>query len=103
MNAIYVAIAAAMIIAGIFVALGGFLPSVAGHDLSLSSRASRRWGGIPRPMRWRLAVGITAGIVVLAFTGFIPALLLVPANSPYGTLTDLRSRCSRPWIAGSGC
>lgn len=68
-----------MIIAGIFVALGGFLPSVAGHDLSLSSRASRRWGGIPRPMRWRLAVGITAGIVVLAFTGFIPALLLVPA------------------------
>ncbi|BEH02075.1 hypothetical protein brsh051_13560 [Brooklawnia propionicigenes] len=79
MNAIYVAIAAAMIIAGIFVALGGFLPSVAGHDLSLSSRASRRWGGIPRPMRWRLAVGITAGIVVLAFTGFIPALLLVPA------------------------
>ena len=66
-------------IAGIFVALGGFLPSVAGHDLSLSSRASRRWGGIPRPMRWRLAVGITAGIVVLAFTGFIPALLLVPA------------------------
>ena len=30
-------------------------------------------------MRWRLAVGITAGIVVLAFTGFIPALLLVPA------------------------
>lgn len=81
MSAGYAAIAAAMIIAGIFTAIGGLLPvdSAAERSISLGIRARHRWRGIPKPMRWRLGAGLTLGVVVLAFTGFAPGVLLVPA------------------------
>ena len=81
MSAVYPGIATAMIIIGIFTVIRGLMPSVADDEqgITLGVRVRRRWRGMPKPMRWRLGIGLGLGVAVLAFTGFIPGLLLVPA------------------------
>ncbi|WIY82558.1 type II secretion system F family protein [Propionimicrobium sp. PCR01-08-3] len=77
----YVALAAAMIVGGIFMTIRGLRPGAVNESGSggWRNRTRTRWRGVPTRLRWRLAGGLAAGIVVLAFTGFIPALVLVPA------------------------
>lgn len=65
-------------ITGIFLVLAG-LPSGGPARSRTSNRWLRRARDLPRALRVRILVGLLAGLLVLLFTGFVPALIIIPA------------------------
>lgn len=69
-----------MAIAGGFTVWAGMSASSGAATIRLPGlgQVRRRWQGLSRALRLRLAIGGVAGLLVTLFTGFVPALLLVP-------------------------
>lgn len=73
---------AGLAVIGLFVLVAGFLPGpepLPRRQGGLATRLRSRWDAWPRPHRIRAAIGLLAGLVTTVLTGFVPALLLVPA------------------------
>lgn len=78
MNELIVSLAAAMTILGGFVFAAGLQPPAAHPANAVADRLLRRWRSWPRTQRVRLAVGVAVALAVTLFTGFVPALVLIP-------------------------
>lgn len=76
-----VGLSAGLLIVGLFMAAAGLLP--AGKPSRPASRRVGRWrmawSSWPRERRIRVGVGVALGLAITLFTGFSPALVLVPA------------------------
>ena len=79
MNAALVAVATAMFIGGGFTVVAGLQRRERGGRPQRTSALQRRWRAMPSAIRVRMLVGVTVGLWTTLFTGFVPALLLVPA------------------------
>lgn len=76
-----VALGAALIIAGAFTIVRGWQPApMRGSQRALTGRLRRRWQAWSPALRLRAGIGVLLGVLVLAFTGFIPAVVLIPAG-----------------------
>lgn len=80
MSALVAGLGAGMAIAGGFTVWAGISASSETTTIRVPGlgRARRRWQGLSRARRWRLVIGGVTGLLVMLFTGFVPALLLVP-------------------------
>lgn len=70
---IFVALSAAIGIAGVFLVIAGLPAARARH------RLRGGWATWSRPRRLRAGIGLVAGLIVTFITGFVPALVLIPA------------------------
>ena len=63
----------------VMVVFGWFSPPAPPQSTSLWKTLWNRWESIPLRRRWWVAAALIAGVSTAAVTGFIPALVLVPA------------------------
>lgn len=80
MTGVVASLAAGMVIAGVFTVVAGLSPVSATVRTSglLIEGIRRRWLRWPRALRVRAGLGVVGGVVAVALTGFVPALVLVP-------------------------
>lgn len=79
MNATLAALAAALLIGGAFIVAAGLVRREREPTVRRASALQRRWQGLSAATRLRAVIGVAIGLVVTLFTGFVPALLLLPA------------------------
>lgn len=81
MMVLVAALAAGVTIAGVFTIVVGLQPvtSTGSPGSSLWDALGRRWRGWARQSRLRAGLGLALGLAAALFTGFLPAVVLVPA------------------------